>query len=67
MVAAMHLPDRPVVDYHVSREELLNEAVWFVLRGIGLTDRAIEKYYDPEAIKNFLSFESPEEILAESA
>jgi AcrR family transcriptional regulator len=67
MVAAMHLPDRPVVEYQVSREELLHEAVWFVLRGVGLMDRAIEKYYDPEAIKNFLSFESPEEILAESA
>ena len=67
MIAAMHLPEKTVVDYQVSREELLDEAVWFVLRGIGLTDRAIEAYYNPEAINNFLSVDSPEEILAESA
>src|SRR5688572_3190619 len=67
MIAAMHLPEKAVVDYQVSREELLHEAVWFVLRGIGLSDQAIERYYDPDAISKFLSVESPEEILAESA
>ncbi len=67
MIAAMHLPEKAVVDYQVSREELLDEAVLFVLRGIGLTDRAIETCYDPGAIERFLSVESPEEILAESA
>lgn len=61
MIAAMHLPATPVVDYGVPRKELVNEAVWFVLRGIGLTDRAIETYYDPKEINRFLGLETAEE------
>ena len=55
MLAIMHLPGEPVVDYLVSREELLHEAVWFVLRGVGLTDKAIATYYNPRALSLFFS------------
>jgi AcrR family transcriptional regulator len=55
MTAIMHLPEKPIVDYQVSREELLHQAVWFVLRGIGLTDKAIAQYYDPTSHSVFFA------------
>jgi len=53
MVATMHLPEQAVVDYEVSREELLHETMLFCLRGIGLSDSAIARYYDPKALELF--------------
>jgi AcrR family transcriptional regulator len=49
-IALAHLPGKPVPDYGVGREELLNQAVWFVLRGMGMTDDAIKTYYNPKAL-----------------
>jgi AcrR family transcriptional regulator len=50
----IHLrPARPVVDYGVSREKLVEQAVWFTLRGMGLTDEAIKRCYDPRALARF--------------
>jgi AcrR family transcriptional regulator len=37
------LPAEPVIDYEVSREELVNQATWFCLRGIGLKEEAIQR------------------------
>jgi len=34
----------------VSREELLNYAIWFALRGMGLTDKAIGTHFKPKAL-----------------
>lgn len=45
MIAALHLPSRPAVDYGTSRQELVNNAVWFCLRGLGLTDAAIQRHF----------------------
>jgi hypothetical protein len=56
MLGAMHLPAEPVVDYRVDREQLVNEAVWFSLRGIGLTEKAIATYYNPNALSLFFGF-----------
>jgi AcrR family transcriptional regulator len=53
MIAIMHLPKNPVVNYRVSRQDLLNQAVWFVLRGMGLNDHAIATYYNAEALSLF--------------
>jgi TetR/AcrR family transcriptional regulator, transcriptional repressor of aconitase len=53
MIAINHLPKTPVLDYHVDREELLHQAVWFVLRGMGLTDQAIAGHYNPKALSAF--------------
>lgn len=50
MVATLHLPKQPVVDYKGSREQILRQAVWFALRGVGMKDEAIERYYDPAAL-----------------
>jgi AcrR family transcriptional regulator len=44
-------PATPVVDYGASRQQLVEQAVWFALRGMGLTDEAIRRYYNPEALR----------------
>lgn len=53
MIAINHLPQRPVIDYRVNREELLHQVVWFALRGLGLTEKAIALYYNPKALSAF--------------
>jgi len=45
----LNLPRTPVIDYGVSEEALVDQAVRFCLRGMGLTDRAIETHYNPSA------------------
>ena len=53
MIAILHLPKKPVIDYKVDREELFHQAVWFVLRGVGLTDQAIGRHYNPKTLSAF--------------
>nr|WKF60764.1 Nucleoid occlusion factor SlmA [Paraburkholderia busanensis] len=48
------LPETRVVDYEVKRDELIESAVGFLLRGLGLKSAAVDRYYDPEAIKKLL-------------
>jgi AcrR family transcriptional regulator len=43
------IPAQPLVDYGVPRDTLVEQAVWFTLRGLGVTDQAIKRYYNPEA------------------
>jgi AcrR family transcriptional regulator len=40
-----HLADPPIVDYGVSKATLVEEAVLFALRGIGLKEKAIRRYF----------------------
>jgi len=49
-LALTHLPGKSVIAYHAPREELLNQAVWFALRGMGVTDHAIATHFNPKAI-----------------
>ena len=44
-------PATPVVDYGVSRKQLVEQAAWFALRGMGLKDEAIRRYYNPKALR----------------
>jgi AcrR family transcriptional regulator len=44
-------PATPVVDYGASRKQLTEQAVWFALRGMGLKDEAIQRYYNPKALR----------------
>jgi AcrR family transcriptional regulator len=37
------LPSKAVIDYGVSHEELVNQIVWFCLRGMGLKEEAIRR------------------------
>ena len=57
MIAAMHLPEKPVVDYGATRDELVQQAVWFALRGLGLKDEAIKRHYNPQALALFFTEE----------
>jgi hypothetical protein len=42
----MHfLPVDPVIDYGVSRDELVDQVIWFCLRGMGLKEQAIRRHY----------------------
>jgi AcrR family transcriptional regulator len=44
------IPATPVVDYGVACEPLIEQVVWFSLRGMGVTDEAIRRHYNPEAL-----------------
>ena len=46
-------PATPIVDYGVSRKQLVEQAVWFALRGMGLKDEAIKAHYNPKALAIF--------------
>ncbi len=46
-----HLPDPPAFEYQGSMEQLSEHATFFALRGIGLTDEAIRRFYKPEKLK----------------
>ncbi|HVR35006.1 MAG TPA: helix-turn-helix domain-containing protein [Methylomirabilota bacterium] len=52
-IALMHLPKMEVIDYKVSKEDLMHQAVWFVLRGMGLQDGAISAHYNAKALALF--------------
>ncbi len=45
MIMLQHLADPPIVDYGVSKAALIEEAVLFALRGIGLKETAIRQYF----------------------
>jgi AcrR family transcriptional regulator len=44
------LPEEPVVDYGMSREKLVEQAVWFILRGMGLKEKVIQRHYNPAGL-----------------
>jgi AcrR family transcriptional regulator len=46
-------PAAPIVDYGVPRKKLVEQAVWFVLRGMGLKEEAIKRCYNPQALGLF--------------
>jgi AcrR family transcriptional regulator len=56
-VALMHYsrPIRPVVDYQVPRAKLVEQAVWFALRGLGLKEQTIQRYYNPKTLARFFN------------
>jgi len=54
-LAIVHLSSKPVIKYGNSRDELFQQAVWFALRGMGMTDHALKKYYDPKKLALFFA------------
>lgn len=44
------LPKNPAMDYGVDVETMTEEATRFSLRGLGLTQDAIQRYYSPKAL-----------------
>jgi hypothetical protein len=48
----LHLrPPTPAIDYKVTREELVSQATWFALLGLGLKEDAARRYYSPKALQ----------------
>jgi AcrR family transcriptional regulator len=56
-VALMHYlrPASPVVDYQVSRAKLVEQAVWFALRGLGVKEQAIQRYFNKKTLSQFFN------------
>jgi AcrR family transcriptional regulator len=50
MVKTYSLPAEPAVDYGLPQEKLVEQVVWFVLRGLGLTDEAIRRHYNAQTL-----------------
>jgi AcrR family transcriptional regulator len=42
------LPGESVIDYGVAHDELVEQVVWFCLRGMGLKEEAIRRYFKPK-------------------
>lgn len=48
----LHLrPAIPAIDYKVEKEELVSQATWFALLGLGLKEEAVRRYYSPKALQ----------------
>jgi AcrR family transcriptional regulator len=47
------LPETPVVEYGLPRDKLVEQVVRFSLRGLGLTEKAIRRCYNPRALSLF--------------
>jgi AcrR family transcriptional regulator len=47
------LPACPAVNYGVPRERLVEQVVWFALRGLGLKEETIRRHYNPQALALF--------------
>ena len=47
------LPSPPAVEYKLTREQLVEQVVWFAVRGMGLTDAAINRHLSPAAFASF--------------
>ncbi len=45
------LPEDQVFDYSTEPSERKLNAIWFSLRGMGLTDESIKKYFNPEILE----------------
>jgi AcrR family transcriptional regulator len=43
---------KPIVDYGASKSKLRLQAVLFTLRGMGLKEKAIKRYYNPKTLNN---------------
>jgi AcrR family transcriptional regulator len=50
MIGNTHLPVPGAIDYGVDSEVLLEEAVRYALRGLGVREEAIGRHYNPKAL-----------------
>jgi AcrR family transcriptional regulator len=55
MVHLLLLPANPVVDFGVHRDSLVEQTVWFVLRGLGLKDAVLRRHYNKKALSLLLT------------
>ena len=50
MVHLLLFPANPVVNFHVRRNALIEQIVWFLLRGMGLKETAIRQHYNKKTL-----------------
>jgi AcrR family transcriptional regulator len=55
MASNMRLPERPVVDYGVDPDVLVEEITRFALRGLGLKEETITRHFVPKNLAAFLT------------
>lgn len=55
-----HLPQPPAFAYRGTQRDLADQAVLFSLRGVGLTDRAIKRHFQPKQLQATLARLFPE-------
>jgi AcrR family transcriptional regulator len=53
MIKAYMLPTTRVINYELPREKIVEQTVWFTLRGMGLKEEVIRRYYNPKALALF--------------
>jgi AcrR family transcriptional regulator len=53
MIRYHQLPTTPAVEYGVTPEKLVEQVVWFALRGLGLDEKVIRRDYNPRALGLF--------------
>jgi AcrR family transcriptional regulator len=44
------MPEEPVVDYGLTRDKLIEQSVWFTLRGMGIKEDVIQRHYNARAL-----------------
>jgi len=52
-IAILNMPEETVIPYGIEMEKVVDQAVLFALRGMGLTDEAIKNHYNPAALAMF--------------
>ncbi|HEX4131190.1 MAG TPA: helix-turn-helix domain-containing protein [Pirellulales bacterium] len=50
MISIYTLPAERVMDYGVPQPAIIEQVVWFALRGLGMKEEAIRRYYNPRAL-----------------
>jgi AcrR family transcriptional regulator len=50
MVHLLHLPANPAIQFRVRRKALIEQCVWFLLRGMGLHSSSIQSNYDKKSL-----------------
>jgi AcrR family transcriptional regulator len=53
MFKAYMLPATPVIDYGMPPEKIVEQSVWYTLRGMGLKEETIRRDYNPQALALF--------------
>jgi AcrR family transcriptional regulator len=53
MVKTYLLPATPVLDYGLPREKIVEQIVWYTLRGMGIKEEVIRRNYNPKALALF--------------
>ncbi len=49
----LNMPEERVIPYGVGKDKVVEQAILFSLRGMGLTDKAIKTHYNPAALALF--------------